>query len=60
MTTTKFSHCSEIVPISPNDWYPTLWGSSFKFYIDKLAASIDDHYDDYGPLALVSLHSYRA
>lgn len=48
-------HCVlEVVPMKTADWYPTLWGSSFDFYLKNLAVCIDHLFQKHGRLSLVS------
>lgn len=45
----------EVLPIARSDWYPTLRGGSFSFYVDALAAAVEELHGRHGTVALVCL-----
>ncbi|GMH40460.1 hypothetical protein BSKO_08364 [Bryopsis sp. KO-2023] len=49
----KRGYIAEVLALESSEWYPTLWGGSYEFYVEKLADAIDELHGRYGPLALV-------
>eukprot|EP00240_Pyramimonas_obovata_P004110 CAMPEP_0118926640 /NCGR_PEP_ID=MMETSP1169-20130426/4288_1 /TAXON_ID=36882 /ORGANISM="Pyramimonas obovata, Strain CCMP722" /LENGTH=343 /DNA_ID=CAMNT_0006868233 /DNA_START=135 /DNA_END=1163 /DNA_ORIENTATION=+ len=37
-----------VMPLNSLEWFPTLWGGSFDFYLEKLQAVVSEVYDKHG------------
>jgi hypothetical protein len=46
-------YAAEVVPLRPSDWWPTLLGSDFQWYLRLIDSSLHDIYKKHGSVALV-------
>ena len=49
----EFFGSVEVLKVQRAEWYPTLVGFSFGWYVERLAQRIDDLYEEFGKLMLV-------
>eukprot|EP00877_Chromochloris_zofingiensis_P006945 jgi/Chrzof1/2503/Cz11g18020.t1 len=46
---------ADILPVKKQDWYPTLYGGSFTWYLDRVAVAVKQLHASHGPVSLVGV-----